>query len=237
MSIGNNFWHWCRIPPEPPKNRHKKILASSLLCTILGVSIFAALAPFYGGLMVGGGSSFAVLSVANLGEGPSYIQNVTYQPVAEANNSTVPNYEETKQWFQDNKPGALSIGGEAVIGEIGRDDLSSINTTIINFGEKDLTATTIEIYRGADLFASIEGPFIVRAQSVGTVNFQVYNLKELSKTDAQKVIQFYSQQGESNETIFAGRVMYTITLKTSEGATASFDKFLFPTDYFSRVSL
>ena len=233
MSFGKNFWHWCKIPPEPPKNRHKKLFASSLLCTMIGISLFAALATFSGSLMIGQGGSFALLSVANLAEGPSYIQNATYQTVAEANNSTVQNYELSMKGIQDNKSDALMLGGESGYRS---DDLGSINATIINLGERDMTATAIEIYRGANLFASIDGPFIVRAHSIGIVNFQVYNLKELSKTDAQQVIQFYSQQGGGNETIFAGRVMYTIILKTSDDVTASFEKFLFPTDYFSQVS-
>lgn len=237
MSIGNNFWHWCRISPQPPKNRHKKLLASTMLCTIIGISIFASLAPFYGSLMAGPGGlelSSTILSVANSGDGPFYIKNATFQPVAETNNSIVQNYEPSMQRIiQDNPSRDLSFG--ATSGYCA-DDSGNINATIVNFGDKDLTVTSIEIYRGNYLFASLDGPFIVTAHTAGTVNFQVYNLAELSKTEAQLITQIRNQQGGSNITIFAGRVMYTGIVKTSDGVTASFEKFLFPTDYFSRIS-
>ena len=238
MSIGNNFWHWCRIPPQPPKNRHKKLLASSMLCTIIGISIFASLAPFYGGMMAGQTSALllpgTVLSVANSGDGPFYIKNATFQPVTETNNSIVQNYEPSMQRIiQDNPSRVLSFGTTS---GYRADDSGNINATIVNFGDKDLTVTSIEIYRGNYLFASLDGPFIVTAHTAGIVNFQICNLTELSKTEAQLITQIHNQEGGSNITIFAGRVMYTGIVKTSDGVTASFDKFLFPTDYFSRIS-
>ena len=239
MSVGNNFWHWCRIPPEPPKNRHKKLLASSLLCTIIGFSIFASLAPFYGGLIAGQGSALAasstILSVANLAEGPFYIQNVTYQPLAETNNSTVQNYELSMKGVQDNELDALRVGGGSCYGS---DDLGNMNTTVVNFGEQNFTVTAIEIYQGTNLFALINGPFIVRAHSIGFINFQIYNLTGLSKVQAQQLTQSGSKQEGSNKMVYDWRlVQYTVVLKTSEGVTPTFDKFIFPTSLINFVDL
>ncbi len=96
MSTANKFADWCRVPPPAPKNNHTKLLASCLICAVLSVSIFAGL-PFYGGIMVGSAGTLAasstILSISNLGQGTLYIQNATYQQIAEANNSTVQNYE------------------------------------------------------------------------------------------------------------------------------------------------
>jgi hypothetical protein len=231
MSVGNNFWHWCRIPPEPPKNKHKKLLAATLICTILSVSILAGLSPFYGGLMAGSGSALTassyILSVANLGEGPSYLQNVTYQAVAEANNSTVQNYDGTMQLIQDNETSILSFGGGSCYGS---DDSGFMNSTVINFGDQALTVTSIEIYQGNTLFAVIDGPFIVKAHTVGSVLFHVYNLTDLSKWEAQQIS---DKQGDSNETTFNWPydwrpVTYTAVVKTSDGNTVTFDHFVFP---------
>jgi hypothetical protein len=234
MSTKNSFWDWCRNPPEIPKNRHKKLLVSSLICSILGVSIFASLVPFYSGLMGGQTSTLAlpstILSVANLAEGPYYIQNATYEPIGETNASTVQNYELWMRAIQENKLNVLSFGGGRIHGD---DNFASLNTTVINMGEQNLTVTSIEIYRGDHLFALIEGPFIVNARTVGIVNFQVYNLTELSKIHEQLITQIHNQEGGNNETIFAGRVIYRAILKTSEGVTDTFEKFLFPTAYFS----
>ena len=85
MSTGNKFVNWCRMPPEPPKNRHKKLLAGSLIFAVLSVSLFASLPLFSVSMMAGQTGALVapsvVLSVANLAEGPKYIQNVTYQRV------------------------------------------------------------------------------------------------------------------------------------------------------------
>jgi len=235
MSNKNGFWRWCRNPPEIPKSRHKKLLVGSLICSILGVSMLVSSVTFYSGLMGGQTSALAVsstiLSVASLAEGPYYIQNVTYQPIAETNVSTVQNYELWMRAIQEkNWSKVLSFGG---FGCHINDDFASLNTTVINMGEQNLTVTSIEIYRGDHLFALIEGPFTVKAHTVGIVNFQVYNLTELSKIHEQLITQIYNQECGNNETVFAGRVIYRAVLKTAEGLTDTFEKFLFPTAYFS----
>lgn len=237
MSTKDSFWDWCRIPPEVPKNRHKKLLVCSLICSILGVTMLSSV-TFYSGLMSGQTSALAlsntVLSVANVAEGPYYIQNVTYQPIAETNASTIQNYEiwigaiQEKNWSK-----VLSFGGYKC--HSNDDGFASLNTTVINMGEQNLTVTSIEIYCGDHLFALIEGSFTVKTHTVGIVNFQVYNLTELSKIHAQLITQIYDQESGDNEMVFAGRVIYRVVLKTSEGVTAVFEKFLFPTAYFSDV--
>lgn len=234
MSSGNNFWHWCKIPPEPPKNKHKKLFASSLIC-VLAVSIFAGFTPFYAGLMAGQTSALVlpgtILSVANLAEGPSYIQNVTYQPVAEANNLTIQNYEQTMQWIQNNPSRVLSFGGS---GSYGSGDSGCTNSTIINFGDTAFTVTSIEIYQGNTLFAIINGTFTVKAHTMGIVDFQMYNCTELSKWETQQLTRSNANDGESNETIcnwpYDWRpVVYTAVVKTAEGLTATFETLVFPT--------
>jgi hypothetical protein len=235
MSIGSNFWHWCRIPPDPPKNGHKKLLAGSLICTILSVSIIASLVPFYGGLMAGQGNALAassgILSVANLAEGPYYMQNVTYQAMADANNSTVQNYDGTMQLIQDNETNILSFGGGSCYSS---DDSGYMNSTVINFGDQALTVTSIEIYQGNTLFAVVYGPFIVKAHTVGSVLFHVYNLTDLSKWEGQQLTQIGGKQGDGNETTcnwpYDWRpVTYTAMMKTSDGDTITFDHLVFPT--------
>jgi hypothetical protein len=232
MSTKDSFWDWCRIPPEIPKNRHKKLLAGSLICSILGVSMLVSSIAFYGGLMGGQTSTLAlsstILSVASLAEGPYYIQNVTYQLIAEANASTVPNYDLQMKIIQENKSRVLSFGG----GDgYGNDTFASVNRTVINMGEQNLTVTSIEIYRGDHLFALIEGPLIVKAHTVGIINFQVYNLTELSKIHEQLITQSY-QEGGNDEMIFGGRVMYRIAMKSEEGVTNTFEPFIIPTAEF-----
>jgi hypothetical protein len=232
MSLKDSFWDWCRMPPEMPKNRHKKLLVGSLVCSVLGVSILVSSIAFYGGLMGGQTSALAVsssiLSVASLAEGPYYIQNVTYQQTAEANASTVPNYDLQMKIIQENKSRVLSFGG----GDgYGNDTFASVNRTVINMGEQNLTVTSIEIYRGDHLFALIEGPLIVKAHTVGIINFQVYNLTELSKIHEQLITQSY-QEGGNDEMIFGGRVMYRIVMKSEEGVTNTFEPFIIPTAEF-----
>jgi hypothetical protein len=237
MSNKHGFWRWCRNPPELPKSKHKKLLVGSLVCSILRVSMLVSSIAFYSGLMGGQTSILAlsstILSVAHLAEGPYYIQNVTYQPIGETNASTVQDYENWTRAIQDeNWSKVLSFGGG---GGYGDDDVGSINATVINMGEQNFTVTSIEMYRGDYLFALIEGPFTVNAHTVGIVNFQVYNLTELSKIEAQLVRQAFAQGGGDNEAVFAGRVIYRVVLKTSEGVTAAFEKFLFGTDYYLDV--
>ncbi len=230
MSIGNKLIDWCRIPPPAPKNNHKKLLASGVLCAILSVSLIVGI-PFYGTLMVGSVGSLAapstILSIANLGYGPLYLQNATYQQIAEANNSTLQNYDSAMELVADNISSGLYFGG----GSISSNETSAtINSTVVNLGDKDLTATSIQIYRGDSLFAQINGPFLIKAHSVGSVILQVCNLTALSREEAQLITTF-RHQGTSDVTIFAGRVTYPVTLKTDENVTARFDKFLFPTAY------
>ncbi len=218
MSIGNKFFDWCRIPPEPPKHSHKKLLAATLIGAILSVSIFASLAPFYAGLIVGQGTVLAsstILSIANVGEGPKYIQNATYQAITETNNSN-----------------GFDGGGE--ISECSNDDLGNINVSLTNTGDQNLTVTSIEIYRDGKLFALLDGSFTVGAHSVGVVNLQLYNLTELSKTEVQQPT-LTSEQGGCNVTVsypwpYSWRPMlYTIVFNTPDGILWSNDHFTFPT--------
>jgi hypothetical protein len=232
MSLKDSFWDWCRMPPEMPKNRHKKLLVGSLVCSVLGVSILVSSIAFYGGLMGGQTNALAVsssiLSVASLAEGPYYIQNVTYEPIAEANASTLQNYDIRMKLIQESKSSALRFGGGS---GYGNDTFASVNTTVVNMGEQNFTVTSIEIYRGDHLFALIEGPFIVKAHTVGIVNFQVYNLTELSKIHEQLLKQSY-QEGGNDEMIFGGGVIYRVVLKTEEGVTDTFKPFIIPTAEF-----
>ncbi|MCW4047788.1 MAG: hypothetical protein NWE99_09580 [Candidatus Bathyarchaeota archaeon] len=236
MSIGRNFWRWCRIPPEPPNNRHRKLLVGSIVFTILSVGILTSLTVFYSGLMLGQTSTMAlpstILSVVNSGDGPLYIKNATF--LAENDNSIVQENELGMRKIIQDEPS--NVLGFWVTSGYRVGDSGNINATIANLGDKDLTVTSIEIYRGNYLFASLDGPFILTARTAGIVNLQVYNLTELSKVEAQLITQSHNQQVEDNVTTFAGRVMYTAIVKTSEGITASFDKFLFLTDYFSCAS-
>ncbi|MGD6852853.1 MAG: hypothetical protein ACQCN6_12415 [Candidatus Bathyarchaeia archaeon] len=231
MSTGNKFVDWCRIPPPAPKNNHKKLVASGVFCAILSVSLLAGL-PFYGTLLVGSAGSLAapstVLSIANLGQGPLYLQNATYQQTAEANNSTVQNYDLTMQMISENMSNALCFGGACSMNST--ETSAVINSTIINFGDKDLTATSIQIYRGNSLFAQVNGPFLIKAHSIGSVILQVCNLTGLSEEETQLITQFRHQEN-CDATIFAGRVMYPITLTTDENVTVGYDMFLFPTAY------
>jgi hypothetical protein len=221
MSSGNSFVDWCRVPPEPSRNRHRKLFASSLIFTILGVSVFASLAPFYGGLMAGQTSALAmrniILSVANLAEGPYYIQNVTYQAVT----------ENCQQLAQDGNSDTPRFG--CYSGYRGG-ELGNVNQSIVNTGEQDLTINAIEIYRGNQLFAVINGSFTVKAYSEGFINFQVYNLTELSKSEVEWLTQTDGTQYTNNDWIYDWRpILYTAVIKTSEGAIITYDHFTFPT--------
>lgn len=221
MSAGNRFIDWCRVPPEPPRNRHRKLFASSLILTILGVSFIASFVPFYGGLMAGQASVFAmpnvILSIANIAEGPYYIQNVTYQAVTE-------NSQQLAQNGNSNAPKFACYSGYRE-GELG-----NINQSIANNKEQDLTINGIEIYRDNQLFAVINGSFTVKAHSEGFLNFQVYNLTEFSKREVQWLTQTDGKQYLNNDWVYDWRpVLYTAVIKTSEGATITYDSFTFPT--------
>jgi hypothetical protein len=229
MSTGNKFIDWCRIPPPAPKNQHKKLLASTLICTILSVSILVSLAPFYGSLMAGQSGALAasgtVLSVANLAEGPYFIQNVTYDPVTDANNSTVKNYEQVLNSFENTS--TLLFSG-AIYSST--NDSGNINLNITNVGERDLTVKTIEVYWNSGLFALINGPFTIRAHSIGNIDFQVYNLTELSKIETQQSNQINSIQEENNQTTINWQpIQYSLVLKTSDGVVLTYDHLIFPT--------
>jgi hypothetical protein len=117
-----------------------------------------------------------------------------------------------------------------VIGFNGAETSATLNLTIINLGDKDLTAISIDIYRGNSIFAQINGPFLIEAHSIGAVILQMHNLTSLSEEEAQLITQF-RHEGKSDATIFAGRVIYPITLKTSENITASYEMIVFPTAY------
>jgi len=230
LSTGGKIVDWCKIPPPAPKNDRKKLLASVILCAILSASIFAGL-PIYSILLAGSAGSLAasgtILSIANLGQGPLYLQNATYQQIAEANNATIQNYDLTMEHIANNGSSILYF---SATGFNGAETSATINSTIINLGDKDLTAISIDIYRGNNIFAQINGPFFIKAHSVGSVILQVCNLTLLSKDEAQLITQF-RHEGESDATIFAGRVMYPMTLITSENITASYETFVFPTAY------
>jgi len=218
MSIGNKFFDWCRIPPEPPKNRHRKLLATSLIFTILGTSILVSLGLFYGGVMVGSVNTFAasgtVLSIASLGEGPKYIQNASYQPIAEINNST--------EFYR----------GE--IAQYSCDDVGNINITLINCEDQNWTISSIEIYRDGKLFALINGSFIIGAHTAGVVNLQLCNLTELSKTEVVQPT-LTRTSGSCNVTVsypwpYSWRpTLYTIVFNAPEGVVWRDDSFTFPT--------
>jgi hypothetical protein len=231
MSTGNKFMDWCRIPPPAPKNDHKKLLASGILCVILSASIFAGL-PIYSTLFAGSAGGLAgsgtILSIASLGQGPLYLQNATYQQIAEANNDTLQSYDSTMELIADNGSNVLYFSNMDFCN--GDETSATINSTVVNLGDKDLTAISIDIYRGNSIFAQINGPFLIKAHSVGSVILQIYNLTSLSREEAQLITQF-RHEGESNAMIFAGRVMYSMTLKTSESILASYETFVFPTAY------
>jgi hypothetical protein len=230
MSSGRNFWHWCRVPPDPPKSSHKKLLATGLICTLFTISMFASLVPFYGSMMAGQTSALATsstaLTVASFAEGPYFIQNVTYEPMAEANNSTVRNYE---QWMEeiDNASTTLRL----LTGSYHRDgDLGNINLNITNFGGQNLTVATVEIYQDSSLFALITGLFTIKAHSIGNIDFQVYNLTELSRREAQESNQINNIQEKNNQTTLNWQpVQYNLVLKNSEGMVLTCDFFIFPT--------
>lgn len=221
---------WCRVPPQAPKNDHKKLFASGILCVILSASIFTGL-PIYSALFAGSAGSIAVsgtiLSIASVGQGPLYLQNATYQQLAEANNATVQSYDLIMEHITDNRSNILYFGS---IDFYGAETSAALNLTIINLGDRDLTAISIDIYRGNSIFAQINGPFLIKAHSVGSVILQMYNLTSLSEQEAQFITQF-RHEGKSDATIFAGRVMYPMTLKTSENITASYETIVFPTAY------
>jgi hypothetical protein len=230
LSIDNKLIDWCRVPPPAPKNDYKKLLASGILCVILSASIFAGL-PIYSVLFAGSAGSLVasgtILSIASVGQGPLYLQNATYQQLAEANNATIQNYDLTMESIGANGSNVLYFGA---IDFNGAETSAALNLTIINLGDKDLTATSIDIYRGNSIFAQINGPFLIKAHSVGSLILQMYNLTSLSEEEAQFITQF-RHEGKSDATIFAGRVMYPMILKTSENITASYEMIVFPTAY------
>jgi hypothetical protein len=233
MSTEKNWLNWCPIPPEPPKNRHKKLVAVTLVC-IMGFSIFTSL-PQLCGFMATQTSGFValpvtLLSIANAYEGASYIKNATFQSLTETDNLTVAESEQTTNQNQNNSSDVLNFGNMCWHT---LEDSGNINASIVNCGNESLTVTSIEIYRGDELFALIDGPFVLDAHSDGVVNFQVCNLVELSKTEEQILTQIKNQPEKSNNIVFAGRVVYGCVIKTSEGVTATFETFLFGTNYFS----
>jgi hypothetical protein len=173
-------------------------------------------------MMAGQTSAFAmpsvVLSVANLAEGPKYIQNVTYQYTNEPYQQPVQKYD----------LGTLRFGFKS---SHSAGDLGNVNANIVNNGEKDLIVTGIEIYRGSNLFASINGQFIVNAHSEGSINFQVYNLKDLSKSEVQWLTgrQITNTEASLEWVQYWRPVLYNAVLKTSEGVMATDYHFTFPT--------
>lgn len=60
MNTDNKLVNWCRMPPEPPKNRHRKLLAGSLIFTVLSVSLFASL-PLFNMSMIAGQTGARVM--------------------------------------------------------------------------------------------------------------------------------------------------------------------------------
>lgn len=202
------------MPPEPPKNRNKKLFAGSLIFTVLSVSLFASL-PFFSISMVTGPASIpgVVLSVANLAEGPKYIQNVTYQRV-----------NDTYQSVQDDKIDVLRFG---CINSYRSGDLGNATANIINNGEKNLTVTTMEIYHADRLFAVINGPFTIGAHSEGSINFQVYNLTELAKAEVQWLTG--KDTTSSDWAQYWYPALYRVVFRTLEGVTVADECFFLPT--------
>ncbi|MGD6810680.1 MAG: hypothetical protein ACQCN3_13365 [Candidatus Bathyarchaeia archaeon] len=222
MSNNNHLFDWCRMPPEPPKNRHKRLLAGSLIITVLSISILSTLTAFNVGMMAGQTGALAapkvVLSIADVAEGPKYIQNVTYQ----CTNDTY------QQSLQKSPTSPLKFGctGGHSIGETG-----CATANLINDGEKDLTVTAIEIYQGNTLFASVTGPFTVKAHSKGEIDFQVYNLNELAKSEVLWRTGKQIPNGDtSREWVqYWLPVLYNAVIRTSEGVTYTDYNFVFPT--------
>jgi hypothetical protein len=227
MSTGNSFIDWCRVPPEPPKNRHKKLLASSLILTILGVSIVAGLSPLCGvSLMFGQTSAVALpsgfLSVANLAQGQYYIKNATLQGENESNCMPFSDFEAMKNFVQKENCSVLRFGGGVAYSD---DECGYIKTAVCNFGDQNLTVTSIEIYQGDALFAVLNGSFTVKACSRGVVDFQLFNLTCLGKAQVQQVLCY----GENNVVKCDwAKVQYRCVMRTVEGVVATFDRFTFP---------
>ncbi len=217
MSTDNHFANWCRMPPEPPKNGHKKLIAGSLIFAVLSVSLFASLPLFSVSMMAGQTGALVapsvVLSVANLAEGPKYIQNVTYQYV-----------NDTYQSVQDASSDILQFG---CISSYRNGDLGNATAKIVNNGEKNLTITSIELYLADNLFAVINGPFTLGAYSEGFVNFQVYNLTELPKVEVQWLTG--KDTTSPDWAHYWHPILYRAVLRTLEGITVTDDCFYFPT--------
>jgi hypothetical protein len=217
MSTDNHFADWCRMPPEPPKNRHKKLLAGCLIFTVLSVSLFASL-PLFNMIMMAGQagaltSSGVVLSVANVAEGPKYIQNVTYQCL-----------NDTYQSVQDDSSMSLRFIGTS---SYRNGDLGNITTNLVNNSEENITVTAMEIYHNGNLFAAINGPFTIDAYSEGLFNFQVCNLTELSKSEVQ-----WSTGKNTTSSDWAQYwypVRYYAVLRIAEGIALTDDCLFFPT--------
>lgn len=238
MSIGKKLWNWCRVPPEPPRTGHRKLVVCSLICTI-GISLFASLISFYGaGPMAepAGNSALSsnILPVLHTGEGDSYLGNVTFQSVTEANNSTVPDYNLWLKSLNGNDSEALKTVGASAYGS---GNSGKINLNIVNFGDNNLHAVAINIYDGTSLFASIPGSFTIPANSAFTINFAVWNLEKLSLIQAQQLTQINNGQQGSNETV--PYIGYTFKLETAEGITLTYGHFTFPTypEVFFRENL
>lgn len=202
------------MPPEPPKNRHKRLLASSLLLTI-SVSLLSGLAVFNVSMMAGQTSALAmpsvVLSVSSLADGPKFIQNVTYQCI-----------NETYQSVQDTAFDTLWFSCTS-----GHSDGDSGYSTanIINNGEKNFTIAIIEIYRGDCPFALIEGPFTVSEHSEGVLKFQVYNLRELAKNEVEWLT---GKEADFAWVQYWRPVLYNAVIRTTEGVTFTDFSFIFP---------
>ncbi len=217
MSTGNKIFNWCRMPPEPPKNRHKKLLAGSIIFTVLSVSLFASWPLFNMSMMTGQADALVApsvaFSVANLAEGPKYIQNVTYQCV-----------NDTYQSVQDISPVALRFS----LASIYRNgDLGNVTMNLINYGEENLTVTAMEIYHSGVLFAVINGSFTIDAHSEGLFKFQVNNLTELSKSEVQWLTG--KNTTSSDWAQYWCPVRYYAMLRTTEGVAITDDCLFFPT--------
>lgn len=222
MSACSKFVNWCRMPPEPPKNSYKKLLAGSLIFTVLSVSLFAILPLFNVGIMTEESGALVTpsvvlpgtaLSVANIAEGPKYIQNVTYQCI-----------NDTYQPAQDNNPMTLRFSSTS---SYRNGDLGNITAKLVNHEDINLTIMIMEIYHNRKIFAVINGPFTLDAHSEGTFNFLLYNLTELSKNEVQWLTG--KDTTSSNWAQYWYPVRYYAVIKTPEGIGVTDDCFFFPT--------
>ncbi len=163
-----------------------------------------------------------VLPVLNVGDGPSYLGNITFQPLTKANNSTVDNYYIWLDSINGNASDALKVMSES---SYASGNTGKICLNITNFGNSDLHVTAIDIYNNTSLFASASGSFTLGANSIANLTLDVSNIEKLSNTEAQWLTTQINRQ--ENESI--PHINYIFKVETSEGITLVYNHFTFPT--------